>query len=226
MKRLILFSVLSAALFISGKAMAQANPGEGVKYIYRFSDFGIKAGVNMQQLVAYPFKADYSQGYTAGVYYEKRRNAIAFRAEINASTAQFTTDRAASKKYQLSNDVVADSVTKGILDVMYVNVPVMLVFKLGRHGNFLFGAQYSQLVSISDNNGAFTKAWKTEKALKDNYVSSIFGLEFEMFRKRMRLGATYAQGFTDVNNLKYPGVAGNWITGSAQAYLTYKIKRW
>ncbi len=225
MKRVILLSLLNAGLLISATGIAQTMPGEGAARIYRFADLGIKAGVNMQQLVAYPFANTYNQGFTAGLYYEKRRNRIAVRAEVNASTSQFTTDLAASKKYQLSHDAVTDTVSKGIFDVLYVNVPVMVVFKLGRHGNFLMGAQYSRLVNISDNNGAFTKVWKTEKVLKDDYFSAVFGLEFEMF-KRLRLGATYAQGVTDINNNKYPGVVGQWLTGSGQAYLTYKIKRW
>ncbi len=225
MNRLVLLSVLGLASLLPSKGNSQTMPGEGAARIYKFADLGVKAGVNMQQIVAYPFETKYSQGYTAGLYYEKRMNHIAFRAEINASTAQFTTDRAASRKYQLSQDVVKDTVTKGIFDVMYVNVPLMCVFKLGRHGNFMMGAQYSRLITSKDNNGAFKAMWGTENVLKDDYVSGIFGLEFEMV-KRLRIGATYAQGFTDINNGKFKGVNGQWVTGSAQAYLTYKIKRW
>lgn len=225
MNRLVLLSVLGIAALLPSKGNSQTQPGEGATRIYKFADLGIKAGVNMQQINAYPFGMEYSQGYTAGLYFEKRHNRWAIRAEVNASTAQFTTDRAASRKYALSFDKVTDTVTKGILDVMYVNVPVMLCFKLGRHGNFLMGGQYSQLISSKDNNGALTAMWKTDKLLKDNYISGIFGLEFEMI-KRLRIGATYSQGFTDINNQKYPGVVGRWVTGSGQAYLTYKLKRW
>ncbi|NDH68717.1 MAG: PorT family protein [Gammaproteobacteria bacterium] len=226
MKRLVLLSALGAGLLSTVSASAQSNPGVGAVRVYRFLDLGVKAGLNMQQIVAYPFASTYSQGYMGGFYLEKRMNKVALRVELTGSTTQFTTDNPATKKYSLEPDAVKlTDTSKGDFNIIFANLPVMVVFKLGRHGNMYMGGQYSRAVSIKDNNGVFSKKWGTEKVIKDGYFSGIFGLEFEMF-KRLRLGASYTQGVSDMNNMKYPGIVGKWVSGAGQAYLSYKIKRW
>jgi len=94
-----------------------------------------------------------------------------------------------------------------------------------RHFLFEFGGQYTQILSVTDKSNAFKNAWNTDKVFKTSYYSMIMGIEEDITR-RLKLGATYTAGMSDINNAAFKGLNDYWYASSAQVYLVYKIKKW
>ncbi len=225
MKQTLLLTLCAAFLFTGLRTDAQTYATDGGIGPYNYTDIGLKAGANMQQIVGYPFTTDYNPGAVAGLYYERRWGVFGIKAEATGSMASFTTQFPAAHNYEHNTNAISDSTTKGEFTNMYVNIPVMAEINTGKHLALLFGAQYTQQISVTDNNGVYTKAWGSDKLFKESNISILFGLEIS-FARKFKLGAVYAQGYQDINNQKIKGITDTWMTGSGQVYLNYRIKRW
>src|SRR4051794_21640569 len=111
MQRTTLLCLFSALLFNSGSLFAQTNSGDGGVAPYKYTEVGLKGGVNFQQIIAYPFTKDYGIGYIGGLYYECRRGVFGLKAELTASSAHYQTEFPVSHDYMTSTNKIADSTT-------------------------------------------------------------------------------------------------------------------
>ena len=204
---------------------AQVRISDLQNYSTTYSTWGVKAGGNFQLLGGFPFQQDYSKGFLAGAYAQRREGPIEWQAEVNMSTASFKTTNPVACKCGLTELAIADTTSKGDFSAIYLNVPLMVKLRPGKHLMVNFGVQYTHMLSITDNNGAFTKQFGTEKVLKPDNVFMLTGLEVDL-TKKLRLGATYSLGFANVNNHKYTPLSDTWMVSNGQVFLTYSIKKW
>ncbi len=225
MNKKALLPIVAAITLTSVIAQAQTTLKAGGVGPTNYTDLGIKAGANFQQIVAYPFNQNYGTGFIGGLYAERRIHYFGVKAEVTVSSAQYITDFPASKSFNDHKYMSTDTTSKGDFSVLNVNIPMMFEINTGKRLTILFGAQYSQQVSVNDNNGVYSKVWGTDKLFKESNISLVYGLEY-LFLHKFKIGATYTQGFQDINNQKVAGIDGRWMAGGAQVYLNYRVKRW
>lgn len=190
-----------------------------------YAEWGVKAGSNFQLLGGAPFQQDYSKGFLAGAYIHKHYGNIALQLEATVSSANFMTTQAVAHKFSIKETVtITDTVSKGDFSALYINVPLIVKIIPKRHFSFLFGLQYTHMLSLTDNNGVFTKKFGTGDVLKTDNVFALTGIEIDITQK-LRFGATYSLGFMDMNNQKYVPLTDNWMVGNGQVFLTYRISK-
>ena len=190
-----------------------------------YTHWGVKAGGNFQLLSGFPFVQNYSSGALAGAYIERRKDSISWRAELTASTAGFTTTQPVAHNYGGREVPIADTASKGDFSAVYINLPLTLKITPQKHFSLLIGVQFTHMLTITDNNGAFTKQFGTVNVLGPDNAFALVGMETDI-TKKLRIGATYSIGFMDVNNQKYVPLSDAWMVSSGQIYLVYQIKKW
>ena len=226
MKRKIILSLLSLVCLGTVTSFAQCQWEMAQPPHLSNTEVGIKAGGNFQQINAFYFDQSYRPGYIGGLYLEHRWNILGLRLEATASSARYVSERPAAKRYAMPYEVFsADTVGKSDLNLMYLNIPIIGEINASKHLTVLFGVQYSTLLSTVDNNGVYTKINKPQNAFRKENISALTGLEFK-FAKRFKIGATYTMGFEDINNHQIAGVDDTWLTGSAQVYLLFRLRKW
>jgi hypothetical protein len=221
-KAILLMSLLTIGCITLASAKKKKKHKENLKY-NNFAEWGVKAGGNMQQITAYPFKAGYTPGAVVGAYVSRHGNIWGVRAEATASTTNFKSEMPAIKRYVLDTKHYADSLSVADFDLMYVNVPLVCEVKPSEHLTMLLGVQYSALINVTDKNKAFTQVGDAKKVFAPSNVSALFGFEGNVYRNKLKIGATYNMGFSDINNKGYGGSRDSWSSSSAQIYLTYRV---
>jgi len=218
-------AAVAAFLLISATANAQLPQWKIDQQRQVYSEFGLKFGGNFQQMNGYPFVQAYNPGGILGVYVSKHGKTYGIKLEATLSTAQYKTMDAASHQFVASSDKPKDTVSKGDFTTASINVPLLLEIRPFRHLLFQFGPQYTHLLMTMDNNSAFKKAWNNDNIFKNDNYSLVFGLETDITRG-VKLGATFTESMTDVNNGAFIGLNDRWQSTAAQVYLIVKLKKW
>jgi hypothetical protein len=120
-----------------------------------FLQVGLKLGVNFQSLSGAPVNS--TPGAVAGAYARKDIGRFGVRAELLGSFTQYTTKYPASFYSNYTSGM--DTVTKGKFMAIYLSVPLLVEYKLNNKLNVMAGPQFSYLVSLSDNNNAYSKIY-------------------------------------------------------------------
>ena len=225
MKRFYLSVSFVATILISNTSEAQLRAGDVRAQSGDFSEWGIKAGSDFQLLSSFPFSQSLSTGVLAGAYASSHGETYGIRCEVTISSAHYTTEFAASHAFELTKTVPSDTVTKGDLNAYYIHIPILWEIRPVKHVCMLLGGEYSYLATVTDNNGALSKTVDTKTVFKTGNISAVMGLEVDI-SKSFRIGATYALGFSDVNNQKFQSVSDRWTLFSGNAYLTYQIRKY
>ena len=221
------FSTAAAAalLLVSVSAHAQIPQWKIDRERQVYSEFGIKLGGNFQQMNGYPFVPAYNPGGIAGVYVSKHGKTYGIKLEATVSTGAYKTADAASHSFVPTKDKPSDTVSKGDFTTLSVNVPLLLEIRPCKHFLFQFGPQYTHLLMTNDNNNAFKKAWNTDKIFKNDNYSLVFGVE-EDITHGVKIGATFTESLSDVNNAAFAGISDRWQSTSAQVSLVIKLRKW
>jgi len=175
-----------------------------------YNEWGVTAGLNMQQLVAYPFARDYGIGGVAGVYYKKTKKSFGLQAAVTASTASYTTDAA-----------ITDPTAK--VDVIYVNVPLIAEVKSSKRIALQAGLTYQYLLSISADD-AGKKLFDEQKLFKQSNVFIVMGVEYAI-SKKLGLGVRYGIGMANLNNEQFKTYTDTWMATNGQVTLKYMVKK-
>jgi hypothetical protein len=218
-------AAIAACLFFSFTATAQIPQWKLDLVRQDYAEWGVKAGANFEQINGYPFLQTYNPGGMAGVYIGKHGKTFGVRLEATVSTASYKTMDAASHSFVPTKDKPADTVSKGDFMTASVNVPLLLQISPCKHFLFQFGPEYTHQLMINDNNGAFNKTNKSANLFKADHYSLIIGVESHIGHK-VRIGASYTQSISDVNNGAIAGISDKWMNSSAQVYLMLNIKKW
>ena len=214
-----------ATLGLSTGAKAQVYEEDILMHSKNYFESGAKLGADFQQLSAFPMSADYSTGGTAGVYIKRRIRNFGLQLEVTASNAQYTTQYPVSHKYELSHTKYADTISKGVFNALYVNIPLLIEVRPGDHFAFQFGAQYTYLLNVKDKNTAFAARYGTDQILNKTNIALVTGFELDVY-KDFKMGARYVMGTSDMNAGKFKPLTDKWNANSAQVFFLYRFEKW
>jgi hypothetical protein len=174
MKRILLVLIISAAAFSTTNAQTFA--------------LGIKAGANIDNVSGQAFTNDFTFGYQAGAFaivgLSKHWN---IHPEVVFSQGNVDTASNISGLYTFDN-------TKSKSQLSYLNIPILLGYKITKNFTLQAGPQYSILLNQSNSlvqNG--------KDAFKSGNFSLVGGLEIKV--AFIRIYGRYVGGLTNINNL-------------------------
>lgn len=205
----------SAILFLSVPFVAKSQV---MGTFTPFLNAGVKVGGSFQQLSGAPVKP--APGLVAGIYVSKSLGRLGVRAELLGTTARYTTKYLAS--FYTPYYAGLDTTNKGDFQALYINVPLLVDYKLTEKLQILGGIQLGYVASLKDKNNAFTNIYGDNSFIKTTDFSIVAGAELGL-TKRIKLGARVLKGVSDVNNSKYYLKAKSWTTTGLQVSVSYKI---
>ena len=172
------------------------------------TDFGVKVGLNMQELVKSPFASQFKPGILGGIYARRYWDLIGIKADVLASTANYVTGGSAVPKSDFST--------------LYLSVPFALQIRVYHEIFVELGPQYSRLLTYKDKNSDYTKAYgKTDIFYKSEF-SAFAGIDAQL-PYNVRVNLRYIKGLTDVNNNVYPEAFYQWTINSIQLSFSYRL---
>ncbi len=184
-----------------------------------FLNAGLKLGANFQTISGAPVKA--SLGAVGGAYVRKDvYGHFGIRMEALGCLAKYTTKHPAAA-YTLHIPGM-DTVTKAVFQAIYINVPLLVEYRLSNQLMVMAGPQYGYIVSLTDNNNAYTKIYGNSDFITTTDFSMVAGLEYAV-NKHVNAEFRLIKGVTDVNNSTYYLVYKKWSTSGIQISVSYNI---
>ncbi len=202
---------------------------------YFKSEFGVKVGLNYQMVAGSPWTPTLNSGIQAGVYKDFSRGKDGWRIELNFTEAHYVTVNSASYvpgyKVQPSHPSDWDITSKGDFNAIYLRIPVLAQFRIYKALHFVVGPEVSQQITITDNNGAFSKdfgsAGLSNIFMKTELMGTV-GIEGKM-KQRINLGIRMSLGLNSIN--KGASTAPNnfrtydgWKLWSVQGTFGFRLK--
>jgi hypothetical protein len=184
------------------------------------TDLGVKLGLNFQEIIKSPFSPSFNPGIVAGGYCRRFWGGSGIRGELLVNTASYTSQNPAD--YYAPHKAGSDTVTKSAFKAAYISIPVMFEQRCFHKLYLLLGPQYSHLISSSDKNGEFTKIYGKSNVFYKSEFSMVGGFEVQL-PQRLRIGARYIKGLTDVNNSIYPKAYEAWTINTVQITFSYRL---
>lgn len=204
MKRTLLLSALSAALLFPGSTYAQIPGVSKVTKALPEVDLGIKVGANFQQLTGSFWDNSYKAGFEGGAFVGIRKNKIGVQGEVMISSVKYSVTTALG------------SVGNSDVNALYLDVPVLLEYRIVPRLWLQLGPQFSDLVSA--------KSGSTD--IKSNFnstgFSGVLGVQAQL-PLHLTAGARYVLGFTNVNNESISAVSESWKSRSIQIYVGFRF---
>ncbi len=182
------------------------------------SDFGVKAGVNFQELATSPFAPKLTAGIVGGLYFRRYWRVTGVKIEALASSAHYVSKEPAAYYASSAKDTVSKSEFKAI----YLSVPVLGELRLYHEIYIEIGPQYSHLMASSDKNGAFSHIYGKSDIFFKSEFSGVIGIEAGL-PYGLKIDARYCKGLTDVNNSIYPQAYLQWTINTIQATVSYNL---
>ncbi len=162
---------------------------------------GLKAGANANKITGISFKDEYKLSYQAGAFMEIDINKkIGFQPEVLFSQSQGTTTSTVmvpSQNYSLN----------------YLNIPILLRYKIGKIVVLNVGPQYSILLN-KDN----TLVVNGKNAIKDGDFAMVAGLQLGF--KYLRFYGRYNVGLNNLNDFSN---LENWKSEQIQVGVGFKF---
>ncbi len=184
------------------------------------TELGAKLGVNFQEMAKSPFSPNFAPGVVGGGYFRRYFRRTGLRMELLASTGSYTSQNPAA--YYAEHTATMDTVTKSAFRAVYLSVPILFEQRIFRKVYVQVGPQISYLLSSKDKNGEFTKIYGRNDIFKKAEFSMLIGAEYQLPYK-LRVGARYIKGLTDVNNSVYPKAYFAWTVNSLQVSVSYNL---
>jgi hypothetical protein len=175
-------------------------------------DLGLKAGLNFASISGDEWESGSNAAFTGGIFGGIRVKRIGVQVEGLFSKVRYTGNGVNFYKSQITNfNSPADSVKKGDFAVSYINIPILLSFKIGGPVNFQVGPQYNGVIGISDKDHLL----KDTKALfSSGNLSGVLGLQLNV--SKFRAGGRYVVGLSDMNT---SSVGSAWKQRMIQLYV-------
>lgn len=214
MKRIFLAGAIIAAGFYTNSATAQTEPkpskvGLGTKDTLRKVYFGVKAGANMNMIKGnLTFLEEYTPGYAGGGFIKIERKKFGIQVEGLISNTTYNFHDSGS------------TVKSGSFSLVYLDIPIMLQVKALPFLWVQAGAQFSTLLSVSEDPKGVNDPKNYFQA--SNY-SFIGGLEGQL-PKNFSIGVRYTQGFTNMHTENSTADNQEWKSSAIQLYIGYHFK--
>lgn len=155
------------------------------KSISQDFSFGLKAGTNFTKITGASFKDEFSLSYQAGAFME-----IAINKKIGIQP-EFLFSQSKGTSAALGGVLTA---TNSNYELNYLNIPLLLRYKIGKIIVLNVGPQYSILLS-NDN----TLLGNSKDAFKSGDFAMVGGLQLGF--KYLRFYARYNIGLNNINDI-------------------------
>ncbi len=183
---------------------------------------GIKIGGNFNQLStsASALAQNYKPSFLPGAFVGLRKGSWGIRVEGIINFA----------KYDYSFQSVSNnSLTNGTFSNVYLDIPVLLEYKIISRIWAQAGLQFSRTLSVKSVASGNEPALADPKSyFQPNAYSGVVGLEARL-PVHLVLGARYILGFTDLNAMNtsvsndYTNASGAWKARTAQIYVGFRF---
>ena len=201
--------------------MRQLNPdGTPVNAAPGISEYGVKAGLNCQQMAHSSFTNTFFPGALAGVYFRRHWRFTAIKIELLGTTGHYTSAQAVGSVATPAEN----NTSKSTFNTTYLSLPALAQLRIHRDPDLWLevGPQYTYLLTYSDKSDIFSKEYGQDNIFKRSEFSGVIGAEYKI-NTRFKVDLRYAKGLTDVNNSVYPQAYLQWNINSIQATLSYKL---
>lgn len=204
-KYVLLLSLI--ALLLPAIAGAQLPPKPNI-------DLGVKVGANFAQLRGDSWESGYKTNYLAGIFTGLRFKKFGVQVEGFFSQTKY---RTVGKSFYRDYPSVqyrqpVDSTQSGNFGVGYINIPVLLQFKVLPMLWVQAGPQYSGIVSVRD---ADDLVQDSKDLFRNNDFCGVVGLEAKLPVKVV-IGARYVFGLSSINNTS---TSGAWQQNTIQLHV-------
>ena len=183
---------------------------------------GVKIGGNFNQLStsASALGQNYKPSFLPGVFVGLRKGSWGIRVEGIINFA----------KYDYSfQSVTNNSLTNGTFNNIYLDIPVLLEYKIISRIWAQAGLQFSRTLSVkSVATGNEPALANPSSYFQPNAYSGVVGLEARL-PVHLVFGARYVLGFTDLNAMStslsndYTNASGAWKARTAQLYVGFRF---
>ena len=200
------------ALLMPTMASAQLPPKPNI-------DLGIKVGANFAQLNGDDWEGGYKANYLAGIFTGLRFKKFGVQVEGFFSQTKYTTSgQSFYDKYHTKVEFkpTANTAKKSNFNVGYINIPVLLQYKVLPMLWVQAGPQYAGIVSVRD---ADDLVQDSKQLFKDGSFCGVVGLEAKLPVKVV-VGARYVFGLSNVNNTS---ISGAWQQNTIQIHAGFSF---
>jgi hypothetical protein len=204
------------SLCFPAMAFAQAGVGTVAKALPVDIDLGIKLGANFSKLEGSIFDDQYRTGFLAGAFGGVKFRKFGVTAELLYSRAKFT-----YKPGSLSGSLFktpSDSLKPNTFAISTLSIPLLLNVKLVGPIWFQVGPQYTNLISIGDDNGFLRDV---NDVFKNGDISGVVGLQANV--SKINVGARYIFGLSNMNGTTGTSVTDQWKNRTIQLHIGYSF---
>ena len=163
---------------------------------------GVKLGANFDQLTGSSWSQSYKPGIVGGAFGQVTYGNFGIQAEVLANTAQYD---------------FKDSFKTGTFRAVYINVPVLLEYRVVPRIWVQAGPQFGNLVSMKSDNSTIADP---KSYFNSSTVSGVLGVQATL-PVHLVAGVRYIMGFTDVRNVSSTTEA--WKNRTIQLYLGFRF---
>jgi len=215
MKKIILVFTIFASSLASFSANAQIPGVSKVTKALPKPMLGLKIGGNFNELSTSgsELAQSYKPSFLPGVFAGLRKGSWGLRLEAIINTAKY--------------DYSFSGVSKGTFKNVYLDLPLMLEYKLIPRIWGQVGVQFSRTLSVDALASGNTPPINSPSDwFQKNSYSGVIGVEARL-PVHLVLGARYILGFTDMNAVSTSNASGAassaWKARTAQIYLGFRF---
>jgi hypothetical protein len=171
---------------------------------------GFKIGTNISQITGRSFDQGFQWGFSAGAFAElnvDKKWGIQPELLFNQTQTQTASN---------FNDIYYEGINSRSVSLNYLEIPILLSFKILPLLCIQVGPQFGILMNTSDNI-----VTTGSNAIKSGAVSAVGGAQVNL--GGFRFGARYTYGFSNLNNLPPPGNVDTWKNQNFQLYIGFRI---
>lgn len=169
--------------------------------------FGVKAGTNLSQISGRSFNEGFQWGFSAGAFAEVNFNSkwgIQPELLFNQTKTQTASD---------FNEVYNEGFNSTSVNLNYLNIPILLSYKIIPILSIQVGPQFGILMNTSQNITS-----NASNAFKSGDFSIVGGAQVNL--GGFKAGARYVSGLTNIDNVTS---VDTWKNQNFQLYIGFRI---
>ena len=171
---------------------------------------GLKAGVNLAQITGRSFNGGFQTGFSGGAFAELKINSKwDVQPEVLYAQTQVTT----SNEFYYTSNPQFDGIPNRTISLNYINVPILISYKLIPVLSIQAGPSFGFLMSTSENIMT-----NNQDAFKTTDFSVVGGAQVNL--SRVKLGARYSYGLTDISKVT---PTDTWKNQNIQVYIGFLL---
>ena len=171
---------------------------------------GLKAGVNLAQITGRSFNGGFQTGFSGGAFAELKINS---RWDVQPEILYAQTQVTTSNEFYYASDPQFHGIPNRTISLNYIDVPILISFKLLPVLSIQAGPSFGFLMSTSENIMV-----DNQDAFKTTDFSVVGGAQVNL--SRVKLGARYSYGLSDISKVT---PTDTWKNQNIQVYIGFLL---